>query len=166
MKLTSGIVYAGFWRRLAATLIDGFILTPILLLVAWLAGGAEFGKQALDADLLANPLTNLDPIVSLAIDVGLFLVVIAFWIRLRGTPGKLLMGCELVDARTGQALGIGRAILRYFAYLLSALPLFLGFAWIAFDRHKQGLHDKIAGSLVIISDDSRKSLQELEQEAH
>jgi uncharacterized RDD family membrane protein YckC len=162
VKLTSGIVYAGFWRRLAATLIDGFILIPILILVAWLAGGGELGKEMLDSD----PLAGIDPMVSLTMDIGLFLVVIGFWVRLRGTPGKLLMGCELVDARTGEALGIGRAILRWFAYLLSALPLFLGFAWIAFDRHKQGLHDKIAGSLVIISDDSRKSLQELEQEAH
>ena len=162
MKLTSGIVYAGFWRRLAATLIDGFLLMPILMLVAWLAGGGEISQEMLDSD----PLAGIDPMVSLAMDLGLFLVVVGFWVRLRGTPGKLLMGCEIIDAKTGQALGIGRAILRYLAYLLSALPLFLGFLWIAVDRRKQGLHDKIAGSLVIISDDSRKSLQELEQEAH
>ena len=45
--------------------------------------------------------------------------------------------------------GEDRLIARYFGYLVSSLPLFLGFAWIAIDRRKQALHDKIAGTRVI-----------------
>ena len=46
-----------------------------------------------------------------------------------------------------------RLVGRLFAYLISALPLFLGFAWIAIDRRRQGWHDKIAGTLVVYDDD-------------
>jgi len=34
-------------------------------------------------------------------------------------------------------------------YLISKLALYLGFIWIAFDRRKQGWHDKIAGTVVV-----------------
>lgn len=162
MNLTSGIVYAGFWRRFAAVIIDGFIVMPILVLLLYVVSGGELSQDALEND----PFAHFDPLLSVAIDVSLFALVVFFWVRFLGTPGKLLMGCEIVNANTGEPLSIARAMLRYFAYLASALPLLLGFAWIAFDRRKQGLHDKIAGSLVIIADESRKSLQELEQELH
>ena len=38
---------------------------------------------------------------------------------------------------------------RYFAYIVSFMPLYLGFIWIYFDKRKQGFHDKIAGTVVI-----------------
>jgi len=39
------------------------------------------------------------------------------------------------------------------ALTVTAVPLFLGFVWIAIDRRRQGWHDKIAGTLVIYDDD-------------
>jgi uncharacterized RDD family membrane protein YckC len=44
---------------------------------------------------------------------------------------------------------MGQSVGRYFAYLVSIIPLCLGFAWIAFDARKQGWHDKLAGSVVV-----------------
>jgi uncharacterized RDD family membrane protein YckC len=38
---------------------------------------------------------------------------------------------------------------RYFAYFLSTIPLGLGLIWVAFDKRKQGWHDKLAGTVVI-----------------
>jgi uncharacterized RDD family membrane protein YckC len=55
----------------------------------------------------------------------------------------------VVDAANGSRPSTGRLVLRLACYLLSALPLYLGFVWIAFDRRKQGWHDKIAGTVVI-----------------
>jgi uncharacterized RDD family membrane protein YckC len=49
----------------------------------------------------------------------------------------------------GSALDLGRAIARYAGYLVSIIPLFLGFIWIAFDARKQGWHDKIADTVVV-----------------
>jgi len=79
--------------------------------------------------------------------------VILFW-RYRGaTPGKMAISAKIVDAKTAGPPATGKLILRYFAYLASTLPLFLGFLWIAFDDRKQAFHDKIAGTLVIYDDD-------------
>lgn len=79
--------------------------------------------------------------------------VILFW-RYRGaTPGKMAISARIVDAKTAGPPATGKLVLRYFAYLASTLPLFLGFFWIAFDDRKQGFHDKIAGTLVIHDDD-------------
>ena len=58
----------------------------------------------------------------------------------------------------------GQAIVRYFCYLLSALLPMADFVWIGLDRRKQGLHDKLAATVVVITDESRKSLQQLSQE--
>jgi uncharacterized RDD family membrane protein YckC len=44
---------------------------------------------------------------------------------------------------------------------LSALPLGLGFVWIAFDRRKQGFHDKIAKTCVVMEDEASKELDEI-----
>ena len=79
--------------------------------------------------------------------------VILFW-RYRGaTPGKMAISARIVDASTAEPPATGKLVLRYFAYLASTLPLFLGFLWIAFDDRKQAFHDKIAGTLVIYDDD-------------
>ena len=78
--------------------------------------------------------------------------MILFWRKYGATPGKLAIYAKIVDARTGGRPSTGRLIARYFGYLVSIVPLFLGFAWIAIDRRKQGWHDKIAGTLVIYDD--------------
>lgn len=167
INLTDSIVYAGFWRRLAAVCIDALILLPIIGLLAYLGlsatgstSGSEIALQALDS----NPLAFFHPAALAALDLGVFALVVYCWVRFQGTPGKLLLGCQIIDANSGQPLSIARALLRYLAYLVSALPLMLGFLWIAMDRRKQGWHDKIARSAVIIEDESTKSLQQLQQE--
>lgn len=136
--------FGGFWRRLAANLLDGLLfaalLTPLTLLLA----------DAVPMEILGSWL------LPLALTLGC-------WMMLGGTPGKLLMGCELVDGRSGHRVSLGQALLRYLGYLLSALPLGLGFLWILWDRRKQGFHDKLAGTLVIREDERRLSLDELER---
>jgi uncharacterized RDD family membrane protein YckC len=75
------------------------------------------------------------------------------WHRYGATPGKIAFSARIVDARSGGRPALGRLALRWFAYIISAAPLFLGFAWIAIDRRKQGWHDKIAGTRVVYDDD-------------
>jgi uncharacterized RDD family membrane protein YckC len=64
----------------------------------------------------------------------------------------------LVKARIVTADGLrqpstGRLIGRFLAYFVSIIPSFLGFLWIAFDKRKQGWHDKLAGTVVIHDED-------------
>jgi uncharacterized RDD family membrane protein YckC len=92
------------------------------------------------------------------------LITVVCWLRFQGTPGKLLMSCQVVDIRTGGPIGLRQALLRYLGYAVSALPLGLGFLWILWDRRRQGFHDKIAGTAVVIEDESKKALVQLLKE--
>ncbi len=162
MSFGEHVQYAGFWRRLAASLIDslifGLILGLMWLLLGWGAAPSTEvapGSQVYDgAELLRG----------LAQNAVFALVTVFFWLRFLGTPGKLLLGCQVVDARTGAPLRTGQALLRYFAYFVSALPLGLGFLWIAFDKRKQGFHDKIAKTVVVLEDITRAPLPEIEKD--
>jgi uncharacterized RDD family membrane protein YckC len=122
--------YVGFGERLIASVIDSLLVFVVAgpLVVAGVSG--FFVESLLPA-----------------------LAVIFFWRYLGATPGKMAISAKIVDARTGGAPSTGRLVARYFAYIVSSLPLFLGFVWIAIDRRKQGWHDKIAGTVVVTDDD-------------
>jgi uncharacterized RDD family membrane protein YckC len=74
------------------------------------------------------------------------------------TPGKMVFGLKVIR-ETGEPLTFGTAFLRWIGYFVSSLPLNLGFIWIAFDRKKQGFHDKLAGTVVIL-DEKREDADE------
>ena len=135
--------YAGFWQRGLAFLIDWLIVVVISMPVIVLAFGAEY--FSLDPERRA-----WDIVTWLLIGI----VVVGFWRYCGATPGKLALGLKIVDAQTGARPTTGRLVLRFVCYLLSALPLYLGFIWIAIDRRKQGWHDKIAGTVVIHENNS------------
>lgn len=153
--------YAGFWRRVAAAIIDSLILLPLLGIILYLMYGYSY------FDLNADPARTLaarglwEPLIK---TVAPILITVLLWVKFLGTPGKLLLDCRVVHAETGQALSFWRALLRYLAYYVSALPVMLGFLWIIWDKRKQGFHDKIARSVVVIYDDSPVTLEEFRAE--
>ena len=67
---------------------------------------------------------------------------------LGATPGKLALGYMIVGP-DGRKIGFGRSLGRYLGYIISAIPLYLGFIWVGIDAYKQGWHDKIAGTYVV-----------------
>jgi uncharacterized RDD family membrane protein YckC len=78
---------------------------------------------------------------------------VLFWRFWQATPGKAMLSLRVVDADTGKTLSVGQAAVRYLCYILSMLPLCIGFIWVAFDRKKQGWHDKIAQTVVVRAKD-------------
>ena len=82
------------------------------------------------------------------------LIILVLWFTKQASIGKMAFSVKIVDAKTGGVPTKGQLIGRYFAYLLSSLPLGLGFLWIAFDSKKQGWHDKLAGTAVIYVGDN------------
>jgi uncharacterized RDD family membrane protein YckC len=60
-----------------------------------------------------------------------------------------VLGLRVVDAATGQNIGIGRAIGRFVGFLISSAVLDIGLIWAAFDPRKQGWHDKMASTFVV-----------------
>lgn len=132
--------YAGFWARTGATIID-IILMLIVLTIPTIA---IYGNEAFGSEKII--LGFWDFIINYVLP---FALVIWLWVRFMGTPGKMALKLKIVNAHTGEKISIAQAIIRYFSYIISALPLGLGFLWIAFDSKKQGWHDKLAGTVVI-----------------
>lgn len=134
------VEFAGFWSRVFASILDSIlqiiVFTPLLIMF--------FGM-----DVLMNPALDTGVTGFLIGNVLPALVVILFWKYKSATPGKIMMGIAIVDASTGGNPSTVRLVLRFLGYIVSMLPFFLGFFWIAFDRRKQGWHDKIANTLVV-----------------
>ena len=133
--------YAGFWVRLGAAVLDGLlvliIVRPILI--------AIYGPTYLDAPGWA-PIGVWDALVAYVLPV---VAMLLFWLGHQATPGKMVWSARIVDADSGARPQPRQYLVRCCAYLLSALPCFLGFLWIAIDRKKQGWHDKLANTLVV-----------------
>lgn len=134
--------YAGFWQRALAFLIDWLLVIVISMPVIVVAFGADYASL--------DPMRRAWDVLTLVV---VAVVVVGFWRYCGATPGKLALDLKIVDAQTGAAPTTGRLVLRLLCYLVSALPLYLGFLWIAVDRRKQGWHDKIARTVVINSED-------------
>ncbi|MCK5330925.1 MAG: RDD family protein [Candidatus Marinimicrobia bacterium] len=125
---------------MGAALIDTVIVSAIIFPILFAVYGKEyFMGGALVSGYLDTLLNYVFPTIA----------VLIFWNYKSATPGKIVLKMIIVDARTGRAPSKGQLIGRYFAYYLSLLPLGLGFLWIAWDKRKQGWHDKLAGTVVI-----------------
>jgi len=136
----SELEYAGFWARVGASLIDTILISIVIFPLLT----AVYGLAYWDYDaFLAGPADFLISYVLPAI------VVIALWIKLGTTPGKMAIGAVIVDARTGAPASGRQCVIRYIGYFVSMLPLFLGYFWVGFDARKQGWHDKMAGTVVV-----------------
>jgi uncharacterized RDD family membrane protein YckC len=61
----------------------------------------------------------------------------------------MVIGAKIICAKTGGTPSTGQFVGRYFAYILSMLPLLLGYLWAAWDPKKQTWHDKLAGTYVV-----------------
>ena len=132
--------YAGFWVRFGASLID----LVVMIIVIYIPLSFIYGEDYWIEDGFIYGFW--DVILGYVIP---FVATIWFWLHFLGTPGKMATKLEIVDAATGNKMSTGQAIGRYFAYILSILPLCLGLIWVGIDKRKQGWHDKLAGTVVI-----------------
>ena len=133
------VAYGGFWIRVVAYLIDAILLTIVYGIVARLLGIDIFESDWRHYD----PLDNL-----LSLVIGWLYFALLESSERGATVGKMVMGLRVVTS-DGQRLSFMNATGRYFAKILSAIILFIGFIMVAFTDRKRGLHDIIAGTLVI-----------------
>src|SRR5690349_8562939 len=132
--------YVGFWARVGASAIDSILM----LVIVWPIMAAVYGTSYwTDERMIKGPTDFLMSWVFPAI------AVIAFWVARQATPGKMAIRARIVDADHGGKPSTGQLIGRYFGYFVSTIPLGLGLVWVAFDRRKQGWHDKLAGTVVV-----------------
>lgn len=132
--------YGGFWRRFVAIAIDSIIL-DLFALILFLIGNRFIPTD----DSFTYPV--IIPYYGMAVALNA-----AYFTYFHGTtgqtPGKRLLGLRVVRV-DGELMTPGTAFLRWVGYIISKIPLYLGFIWAAFDGRKQGWHDKIAGTCVI-----------------
>ncbi len=137
------VEYVGFWPRVGASLIDSILMAMVTMPILYAVYGKTYFEQSPSDSLVAGP---VDLLLSWVFPI---IAVLVFWIKRSATPGKMLIHARIVDADSLQPTTPGRLLVRYIGYYLSTIPLLLGFVWIAFDKRKQGLHDKLARTVVI-----------------
>ncbi|MEA9577931.1 RDD family protein [Xanthomonas nasturtii] len=155
------VVYAGLWRRVAASILDSLITTfavylIVIPLVFVVALGTSMGDSASSMD---DGSALGIAIVVMSYGIGLAIPTLYFaWMqssRLQASLGKLACGIKVVRADSnGARVGFWRNVLRYLAYMLiSVLTLGIGAVVAAFmagmSQRKQTPHDKICDTLVV-----------------
>ncbi len=146
LAISNQVRYAGFWIRFVAKMIDGLILTvvlvvPFIAIMAAMGGFAETGETS-EAALIFQVVFQL----------GYYLVAAGYSIFFVGkygaTPGKMVCKIKIVNS-DGVKISYGRATGRFFAEILSALICNIGYIMAAFDVEKRALHDRICNTRVI-----------------
>jgi uncharacterized RDD family membrane protein YckC len=142
-------IYAGFWRRLLAALLDclalsigQMIVVAILLIIVYLI----FLLMRLD----------LGAFGSIAYSAAFIIYLPTLWLyftlfessTLMATIGKLALSIVVTDTEY-ERITFGRANGRFWSKAISFYSLFVGFILIAFTKRKQGIHDFVAGTVVI-----------------
>lgn len=140
--------YAGFWRRYGALALDYVWLIPAIMLQHWVTYAGTPYTWAKPAPA-GDPLLLVDLLGQLLVTVP---VIVLFWVFKGATPGKMVLGLKIVDAKTGGPISFGQAVVRYLGYIPSGLVFGLGFLWTAWDPRKQGWHDKLARTVVVHSE--------------
>lgn len=148
------VKYAGFWLRFVAFIIDAIVLGFIgfVVTIPFMAsapfGALMHGRPPMSPEEWA-PLAGMFGRMFLIRFVINWLYYALFessaW---QATLGKKALGLEVTDLQ-GRRINFGRASGRFFAKILSTIILFIGFFMIGFTSRKQGLHDILAGTLVM-----------------
>ena len=137
--------YVGFWIRTGAVIIDTILMLIIILPMLTAIYGKDYWvSQSFIQGFWDVVFNYMLPAIA----------VILFWIYKSATPGKMATKLTIVDAKTGGKPSTGQFIGRYLGYYVSMIPFFLGFIWVGIDKRKQGWHDKLAGTVVIRSNQS------------
>jgi len=145
------VAYAGIWLRLAAVLIDSFVLAIPSFVIVMLAVFA-LGLKLPDADA---------PVTQFPSPAGVFFategaLMIVQWLYFavmesspwRGTLGKRALGIAVTDLN-GKRISFGRASLRFLGKLVSSATFLVGYVMAGFTQKRQALHDIIASTLVV-----------------
>jgi uncharacterized RDD family membrane protein YckC len=145
--------YAGFWIRVVASILDSIILG----IVQWILNLAVLAPFIRMPRITPGEVPPDAFVGGLVASMGtLWLVGMAigctyetfFLVKFGATPGKMALGLKVIRA-DGGPIGVGRAVGRYFAKMLSAIILLIGYIMAGFDSQKRALHDYICDTRVV-----------------
>lgn len=130
---------AGFLRRLAAMLYDTLLVIALLFLVT-VPFIAVRGGEPVD--------TGNNLLYRIALGLSVFVFFVGFWSRSGRTLGMQSWGLQL-ETDDGNLPSMGAASLRFFAAIISLLPLALGFFWQLWDPQNLTWHDRISKTRLV-----------------
>jgi uncharacterized RDD family membrane protein YckC len=136
-------VYEGLVTRGIAFAVDAALINAIALAVG-VGVGLALSILSIPHDL---------QVVLLACGGAAFVVwtvayFVVFWSTTGQTPGNRLMHIR-VCRDDGAVLTPRRSLARFGALLLAALPLLAGFLPVVVDDRRRGVHDMLAGTVVV-----------------
>jgi len=132
--------FAGFWIRVVASIIDTIMIMIITLPLLYIV----YGSAMWESESMVNGFW--DVMISYILPA---IVVILFWRYKSATPGKMILGLKVISLGDSEKLSVGQSIGRYIGYFPAMLIFMLGIIWVAFDKKKQGWHDKMANTAVV-----------------
>jgi uncharacterized RDD family membrane protein YckC len=135
----AGLVIAGLRRRLLSLVYEALILAAVLL------------AAAVPMVMLTSAWDRT--LARLTLQGWLLVLCGGFYVRQWTGSGQTLpmktWRIKLVTAE-GSAPGVGRALARYGAALFSIAALGIGYLWALIDRDRQFLHDRLAGTRLVV----------------
>jgi uncharacterized RDD family membrane protein YckC len=137
------VAYVGLLTRAIAFGLDAAIVNGVAIVAAAIA--------ALASSIVTIPqsLRTVAVIASGALyllwTIGYF---VTFWSTTGQTPGDRALRIRVRAIGDG-GLSWQRSLLRFVGLTLAALPLFAGFLIILVDDRRRGLHDRLAGTVVM-----------------
>jgi uncharacterized RDD family membrane protein YckC len=139
---------AGFFIRLSAYFIDSIVVSLcslFLLLTLFILMNFSSNNNGNISEVLSSVLI---PFYFFSFLLKCF--YFTFFHSYNGqTVGKLICGIIVVDLK-GKNISIFKSFVRFFGYFLSLYCLGFGFLWVLIDKNRQGWHDKLAGSIVVL----------------
>jgi uncharacterized RDD family membrane protein YckC len=159
--------YAGFITRGAALIMDIVIVSVLVIVINWLISLPFVYFLNLNVQECVNSPESYGFFSALAcrlIDFSWILVTVvtaplyfAILTSLNGqTIGKYAMGVRVVRM-DGHRLGFFRSLLRWAGYIVSIIPLGLGFFMSLIDDRRRTLHDRMAGTCVVYAWKARRN---------
>jgi uncharacterized RDD family membrane protein YckC len=115
----------------------------------------RFAAAFIDVILLGIVDEILRILVGMGGGSGLGLLVsVGYYTALEGGPtgqtvGKRVLGIRVIDFGGGGSIGYGRGFIRWLGKIVSAIPVFLGYFWMLWDKESQCWQDKLANSVVV-----------------
>lgn len=126
--LEEPVIYASFWQRFGAAIIDAIVLSVINVLLVFVV-----------SSIMANVLSLVSGWLYYALQESG---------ASQATIGKKALELK-VTTLNGERISFGQASARYFGKILSGLILLIGYLMMLWDDKNQTLHDKMANTLVV-----------------
>ncbi len=153
--------YADFFPRMIAAVIDvtlaTIIIVPVISVIEMTFGVGLHVDPTQGSASIDNEISLYEGLMMVVANGGMIALqmviitclVLPFWFYKYSTPGKMLLGLRICDAQTLGPPSAKQLIIRYLGYIPAIAIAGIGLIMIRFNKRCRGLHDIMAGTVVV-----------------